>query len=319
MKNNLLTVIIPTYNTRNYLERCLNSVTNQSLKEIEIIIVDDNSTDGTSEIIQKYVKQFSNITYYHNSENLGPGGARNVGLKFVKTKYVCFLDSDDWVDTGMYKKAIHMLETNCSCDITICGIKTEFDNPYCVKNRYQYKDANIITNEFALSLLCKTENQDISISSLLGNKVFRTKLIKEHNIFFERLYFEDELFSFLAILNANKIALLPDVYLHYYQRQSSIMHSFSRKYIDDTLEIFLILKKYLEEKSIFCIYQSYYYAFFMRCYFSLMNVLFSSEQNLDVQRKYLLYFANSFEENFNLTDVIHYMDINVLKRILLID
>jgi glycosyltransferase involved in cell wall biosynthesis len=318
MENNFLTVIIPAYNTGNFLERCINSVINQSLKDLEVIIIDDNSTDNTFEIIQKYVKNFSNISFYHNSSNLGPGGSRNIGLKYVKTKYVCFLDSDDWIDTNAYKEAVNILEENYECDMTICGIKTEFDSPYCSSERYQYKSSNIITNQFALSLLCHTENQDISISSLLGNKVFRTKLIRE-KIAFEQLYFEDELFSFLCILNSKKIAILPDIYLHYYQRQFSIMHSFSKKYIDDTLQIFLILKNYLEGKNIFYEYQSYFYAFFMRCYISLMNTLFSLEQNVDVQRKYLLYFANSFEKNFNSMDVMNSMDIHLLKRIFLID
>lgn len=314
-----LTVIIPVYNTGILLRRCLNSVINQTFKEVDIIIIDDNSTDNSLEIAKEYSKNFANIKYFHNSVTLGPGGARNVGLNLVSTKYVCFLDSDDWVDTGTYKTAISILERERSCDIAIYGIKTEYDIPYSTKIRYQYNDSNIISRDFALTLLCKTLNQDISISALLGNKIFRTALIKDNNIIFKELYFEDELFSFLAILNAQNIAIVSNIYLHYYQRPHSIMHSFSKKHIEDTLEIFVFLRKYLEEKEIFSIHKSNYYAFFLRCYITLVNTLFASEQNIDLQKKYLSYFADSFTTRFDLHEVIEHLDIDIIKKIFLVD
>lgn len=319
MSRKKLTIIIPVFNTGELLKRCLDSLLNQTLKEIEIIIVDDNSMDNSAQIAKEYTSNFTNIRYYHNDFNLGPGGARNIGLEFVNTEYVCFLDSDDWVDTCAYKTAVNALEEKKECDIAIYGIKTEFDTPYSVKMRYQYRDFNVINRDFALALLCKTSNQDISISALLGNKVFRTRLLRDSNITFKSLYFEDELFSFLAILNAQKIAIIPDIYLHYYQRPYSIMHSFSNKYIDDTLEIFHLLKNYLDEKELFGTYKLYYYAFFLRCYTSLMHTLFSNEQNVNLQKEYILYFADSFTKNFSLNEVIEYLDINIIKKIFLIE
>lgn len=314
-----LTVIIPVYNTGNFLKRCINSLINQTLKELEIIIVDDNSSDDSPKIAKEYASNYTNIKYFRNSSTLGPGGARNVGLNLVNTKYVCFLDSDDWVDTNTYKSAISILDEEDSCDIAIYGIKTEYNTPYSVELRYQYKNSNIISRDFALALLCKTFNQDLSISALLGNKVFRTALIKDNNIIFKELYFEDEIYSFLAILYSRNIAIVPSIYLHYYQRPHSIMHSFSKKYIDDTLEIFNLLRKHLEEKEIFTIYKSDYYAFFMRCYSTLLNTLFATEQNVELQKKYLLYFATSFAKRFSLGEIIDYLDINIIKKIFLIE
>ncbi len=314
-----LTVIIPVYNTGTLLKRCLDSLISQTLKKLEIIIVDDNSSDDSLKIAKGYANNFTNIKYYHNSTTLGPGGARNVGLELVKTKYVCFLDSDDWVDTSTYRSAINILDREENCDIAIYGIKTEYDTPYSAKLRYQYEDSNIISRDFALALLCKTMNQDVSISALLGNKVFRTELIKDNNITFKELYFEDELFSFLTILYSRNIAIVPNIYLHYYQRTHSIMHSFSKKYIDDTLEVFILLRKYLEEMGVFTIYKSDYYAFFLRCYTTLLNTLFSTEQNINLQKKYLLYFTNSFAKCFSLSEIIEYLDINIIKKIFLVE
>lgn len=319
MTERKLTVIVPVYNTGALLRRCIESLINQTLKDIEIIIIDDNSTDDSSKIAQEYVNNCNNIKYYCNTSNIGPGGARNIGLALVNTEYVCFLDSDDWVDTGTYKKTINILEEKTECDIAIYGIKTEFDTPYSVNMRYQYRDSNVINRDFALTLLCNTINQDISISALLGNKVFRTKLLRDNHITFKQLYFEDELFSFITILNAKNITIIPDIYLHYYQRPHSIMHSFSKKYIDDTLKIFFFLRNYLEEKELLDKYKADYYAFFLRCYTTLTHTLFAIEQNIERQKEYLLYFASSFTQYFSFSEIIEYLDINILKKIFLID
>lgn len=275
----ILTVIIPVFNTGMLLDRCLQSILNQTIKNIKIIIVDDSSTDNSSDIAKNFCGKYPNIEYIKNTQTFGPGYARNVGLKKVKSKYVCFLDSDDWVDTLAYETAISSLENKADSDIAIFGIKTEFDNPYMYKMRYQYKRYNFINSKFALSCLCHTYNQDIVISALLGSKVFRTELLQKNKIIFNTLYFEDEIFSFLTLLKSKNIILLPDVFLHYYQRSNSIMHSFSKKYIKDFIENFYTLRQYLIQQNLFEEYKQEYFSYFEKCYHSLMDVLFSSEVN----------------------------------------
>ena len=173
MDNNyVLTVIIPVYNTDKYIERCINSVVNQSLKNIRIVAIDDASTDMSWDILRKYA-EVDNILVARNNNNIGQGATRNLGLKYVNTKYFCFLDSDDWVDINAYKRAINSLESHGECDIAVFGIKTEYDN-YSLSNvRYQYED-NIVSGEFAISLLTHENAQESYISALLGNKVFRS-------------------------------------------------------------------------------------------------------------------------------------------------
>jgi len=170
-KENLLTIIVPVYNTEKYVERCINSILNQSLKEIQVIMIDDASSDSSYEIICRF-KRFSNVKIIHNSENIGQGATRNLGLKHVNTKYFCFLDSDDWVDTNTYEYAVSSLEKKNDCTIAIFGIKTEYDNACQSKIRYAYHN-NTISNDFAISLLTREYAQDAPISALLGNKVFK--------------------------------------------------------------------------------------------------------------------------------------------------
>ena len=98
-----VSVIVPVYNVERYLGKCLDSLVNQTLDDIEIIIVNDGSTDASKYVIEQYIGKYENIKYYEK-ENGGLSDARNYGLQFAKGKYIAFLDSDDYVDTNLYKK-----------------------------------------------------------------------------------------------------------------------------------------------------------------------------------------------------------------------
>ena len=107
-----ISVIVPIYNVQKYLRKCLNSLVKQTFKDIEIIAVNDGSTDDSEEILKEYVEKFDNFFYY-NKENGGLSDARNFGLKHANGRYVAFVDSDDYVDRTMYEKMYNKaLENN---------------------------------------------------------------------------------------------------------------------------------------------------------------------------------------------------------------
>ena len=108
-KEILVSVIIPVYNAALFLDQCLDSVVNQTLRDIEIICVDDGSTDNSVDIIKKYMMSDSRIKLFRQS-NKGAGAARNFGLKYATGKYVHFLDSDDWLDLSAYEKTYGIIE-----------------------------------------------------------------------------------------------------------------------------------------------------------------------------------------------------------------
>ncbi|EOT28750.1 hypothetical protein C805_00271 [Eubacterium sp. 14-2] len=310
----IITVIIPTYNNAEYLERCLLSVINQSVKNIKIIIVDNGSTDNTSGIIQYYIKNYDNIEC-HITLGGGPGAARNIGIARCKTKYITFIDSDDWIDLNAYQNCINLLENNPQCDAAIMGILTEYDSYFLSQKRYSYEKENVIESKLALALLTNTYNYSEHISPLLGNKVYRSNVILDNKILFPETYFEDNVFMFQFFYFSKHIILVSRNYLHYYQRSNSIMHSFSSKHISDFFETFKILKSFLKNENRFSEYQKYYYAFFQRGCAMLLNTLFSVEQNIQVQKKYLIEFMKYIELNFDVDDLINNIDINLLKRI----
>ncbi|MGL5000293.1 MAG: glycosyltransferase family 2 protein, partial [Cetobacterium sp.] len=117
----MLSVIIPAYNVEKYIKRCVDSVLNQTLKEIEIIIIDDGSTDKTSEICSQLAIQNSRIIY-KKVTNGGCSKARNFGIDIAKGDYIAFLDSDDWIDKDMYKDMLEKAETE-KADVVISGFK----------------------------------------------------------------------------------------------------------------------------------------------------------------------------------------------------
>lgn len=313
----ILTVIVPAHNTNRYILRCLQSITNETEKNIQIIIIDDHSTDNTLDLIKEYAALHTNIEYVVNCETMGPGYSRNIGLSKATGKYICFLDSDDWVDTSAYHMAIDCLEKNEDCDMAIFGIITEYDSSSLSKTRYKYNHYNIIDSNFALDILCQRYNQDISLSALLGCKIFRKNLLLDNHIRFENLYFEDNIFSFQVLLYAKKIAIIPDIYLHYYQRTNSIMHSFSKKHIDDFIDGFFILREYLIKNNFFKKNEKNFYCFFERCYNSLIRTLFTTEQEDLIQKKYLIYFFQKFNMKFKIEEYICNLDINKVKDIFL--
>lgn len=307
----LLTIVIPVYNTEKYIKRCINSILNQSLKYIKIIIVNDASTDSSLSIIREFASN-SQIEIVENTCNIGQGLSRNVGLNLVDTKYFSFLDSDDWVDTLSYEIAVTALEENKACDMAIFGIKTEYENANCSSVRYDYSK-NIIDGNFAVTLLSRVVSQDSPISALLGNKIFRTASF-DRKIEFSNSTYEDTAFSYKCLSKCNKVILLPNTYLHYYQREASIMHTFSNKHIDDLIENFVDLRKYLEENQTFVFEQ--YYSYFDKCCSSMVNSMLSSTQRVGEQKKYINYLFNQILNKMNMEDLINYMDINRIKKLL---
>lgn len=310
-----LCVVIPVYNGADYIQRCLESVFNQSLKDVHVVVVDDCSNDKTVEIVTQYKHLHSNLTIITHSKNMGTGVARNTGLSLAKSKYIAFLDSDDWMDTNAYLKMVDTLE-NTSADIALCGIRTEYSNSLLSTLRYHYPHSNLISADFALSLLSQTEMQDAFISPMVGNKVFRLDFLNKYKLRFpERSLFEDDEFMFLALCHANSVALVPDTYQHYYQRESSAMHTFSNKSTDCLLQTFIGIRDHLSCNGIFSTHKNQYYSFLDRCLSSLLDTMFSCEQSVAAQRKHLVYLLDRLFDTFTTQELLSHIEPSRLHRI----
>ena len=314
MSGTLLTVIIPVYNTDVYLSRCIESIINQTERNLEIIIINDGSTDSSEKIITKYITNQPNINYIKLEKNIGVGNARNIGIENAKTKYITFLDSDDWVDTTFYEKMLQTIEHD-NTDICISGIKTEVDDVYNWKYRYKYPSNLIVDNNFCMHSLTKQYNTDITISPIVNNKIYNRSMILNNEIFFDKSRrAQDLFFSFMIFIYANKISICQDVFYHYYQRSFSATHNFTKQYVDDYFYILLSLKKELYIRGLFSSYIKEYECYVNHYMTKLINNMFKNIQTVSEQKKYMVYILKKSAELISIEKLIEYFDIERIKN-----
>lgn len=207
----LISIIIPVYNAEKYLSKCLDSVKNQTYQDIEIILVNDGSTDQSRLICEEYSKK-DNRFIVINKENGGVSSARNSGLKVATGKYIGFVDPDDWIEKNMYERLYNLIIEN-SADISMCGYIKEYVDGSIL---YNTKKSDIIrlNQKQALNSILNEEG----FKGYLWNKLFSASLIKKDPkiIFDEEIHFcEDLLFCCKSILKSTNIVFDPTPYYHY--------------------------------------------------------------------------------------------------------
>ena len=226
MANNpLISIIVPVYNAEKYLEKCLNSLINQTYKNIEIICVNDGSPDGSINILEEFSKKDSRLKVVMQ-ENQGLSGARNTGLKYVQGEYIAFLDSDDWLDEVTFENALKHLFAN-DADIVCWTYIREFATKSMRKNVFDEdvivfegeKLHEIQRRQFGLlgSELKKVENAD-ALATAWG-KLYKASLILENGLLFTDTKIigtlEDGLFNMEAFQCAKKIVFVNEAWSHY--------------------------------------------------------------------------------------------------------
>jgi len=246
-----ISVIIPVYNVEKYLKKCLDSICNQTLKDIEIICVDDGSSDSSLEILQQYEAKDSRVKVLTQS-NQKQGAARNNGISIAKGEYLGFIDSDDWIDLDYYEQLYNSAKT-FDCDIAIADYIRIGNGT--TKKRLHIKDEVIVTDLDNKFKLCKQAKHPCPT-----NKIYRSELIKKQRITFpEGVYCEDKIFTCKAVYFANKIVSVPNTYYYYFRRPNSTVKSkndiITNSKEEANLEVLKFLKSQeLKPKSnIFCV------------------------------------------------------------------
>ncbi len=231
MKNSKISIIVPVYNTEQYLEKCLDSLINQTYNNIEILLIDDGSKDNSGKICDEYAKKDKRIKVIHQ-KNSGVSRARNNGLDNFTGNYVMFVDSDDWIEPNtceiLLKKII--LEKK---DMVIYNFYKERKN-ICEKNKDYYCELeNIPSNEIQAKILAPTLNiKGIKCNglSLACNKIISGKIVKKHRFMFEgeKAIFEDGIFYYLLFENAINVGLSNDFLYHYRMLSTSATQAYNK-------------------------------------------------------------------------------------------
>lgn len=309
-----LSVIVPVYNVGYLAKSCIDTLINQSYKDIEIIVINDGSTDSSKEYVDIY-SQRSNVKIINLSNNQGLGNARNIGIANSIGEYLTFVDSDDWIDLDLYTELMKSIEES-NADVAICGIKNEYTNWISSEYRYNYKHGNCIDSNMAIKLLSNYGKNNYRISPVVWNKIYKASVVKNNNLnFLKNSYWEDDIFSFQVFLYAKNVTIVPSVNYHYSQRDGSITNDFSKKHIFDLIDSFVYLKNYLCELSLWNDYHRCYKAYMDRAVTSMIKMLFQNESSTTRQKEYLLLFFNLYSEKFSIAETIEYLDINRIKRL----
>ncbi len=207
-----ISIIIPVYNAEIYIEQCIYSVLNQTMQELEIIAVNDGSTDNSGAILNRLAATDQRLKVFHNS-NIGVSATRNFGLQQATGTYISFCDADDWMEPTMLQELYNALITN-NCNWAICNVNLiKEDQP--VKIRLQIKDQVIDITDKRADFLHALMRFNYDYAN--WNKLFEASIIRQNQICFKEdmTIWEDLLFNLQYLHFANRVAILAKPFYHY--------------------------------------------------------------------------------------------------------
>ena len=235
MAFNCLSIIIPVYNVQQYLERCLDSLGRQSYENLDIILVDDGSTDGSGEICDQYASEYSNIKVVHIA-NGGVSNARNIGLSLASGEYVTFVDGDDWLAEDFLETGVKVLEKT-GADIFMGSYVKSYENGINMKVNEDTETMQLTAQECVDKIFVKNPMKSDLPWSIWG-KIYKTSLWKNVRFDTEISMGEDAIAFWDVLQNANQVIYKAIMGYYYFQRMDSAMHIMSTKHIIDALNMY---------------------------------------------------------------------------------
>lgn len=259
MSNNLLkkrpkiSVIVPIYNTEEFLNSCLQSIASQSYRDYEVLMIDDGSSDNSSCICRKYEDQDSRFHYFYQ-ENQGLASARNFALSFVQGDYISFVDSDDYLDENFLRDLLSTIKDTKS-DVAVCQFYV-WEYPYALPQNLKSTnsvDQCLCSQKIFLKGIFSLKNrgrEKIISGGHVTNKLFRAELLQ--GIQFEKSVVEDEPFLFLLSRRINQVAYVHSRLYYYRQRRGSSIYSpgFSRNLLDVRIKLLTRTSSEAEESCV---------------------------------------------------------------------
>ena len=228
----LISIVVPIYNVEKYLNKCLDTIINQSYKDLDIILVDDGSPDNCGKICDDYAKKDKRIRVIHK-KNGGLSDARNCGLEVAKGEYICFIDSDDYIELDMIDK-LYTAICNENAEIAICGMMIEYENGKKIDKTIKNNKKIVMNKIDGLKML----NSFYLFDMATCDKMFKTNLFGQDIRYPIGKKSEDFYTTYKLFYKSNKSVYIPDALYHYYQRENSISRNKSninRSYIEGSI------------------------------------------------------------------------------------
>lgn len=236
MTKPLISIIVPIYNSSLFLKKCLDSLINQTIEEIEIILIDDGSIDDSCTICKEYEKKDNRIKYYYQ-DNAGPGKARNHGLEVASAEWITFVDSDDWIEPFYCQRLIS--NVNNEVDMVV-GRTVSVKNDEICDDHFNYNGTIVFSSFAEKDILIKSiisddpSDRKIPHLATCSAKLFRRQLITKYNLKHNELliYYEDAFFNISFIEKSNKVLVINDILYFYRENANSSTNCFSEKTIN---------------------------------------------------------------------------------------
>lgn len=257
-----ISIIVPIYNVEKYLSRCMNSLLTQSFQEIEVIAVNDGSTDSSLEIITTYVAMDPRVKVI-DKENGGVSSARNAGIATACGEYIGFVDPDDWVDKKMYEKLYQTAITD-KADIVMCSYIREFGSHSKIKDFYLPEKVSYYNNDVQKTIMRRLVgplNEEVGNPELLDawgtvwSKLYKAELIKKNGLSFRDLTEigtnEDTLFNIHAFYFADTFTFLNQPFYHYWRvNESSVTSGYKPNLMNQWFKLYKIIEDFLLDKGV---------------------------------------------------------------------
>ncbi len=276
-----VSIIVPVYNSEKYLKDCLDSLVHQTLKEIEIIAINDASSDNSLAILKAYETKYPDkLKVYSNPNNLGQGATRNKGIELANGEYIGFLDSDDYVNFNMYAKMYEMAKKNDNPEVVTTGLVFVKNNDYLVNN---FK--GIAQTNGCIIQVADNPSALLDESPSVCNKLFRSDMVK-NSPFIEDKMWEDVAFTYAKLFKASRILRLNDADYFYRRRTNEGVSSQNNQFNAHLFDIFAVndfLKKELKEAHKYEQYE--YYIRWIQIAYSLYRVTEIFSWNIEENKK----------------------------------
>ena len=283
-----LSIVVAVYNLEKYLPRCLDALVNQTLEEIEILCVDDGSTDSAPQIVDDYAQRYPKKIKAYHKENGGEFTTRNYGLERANGEYVTFVDSDDYVEKNWAEKLYNTAKEN-NADLTVCG----FERIDLNTNKVVSKD--MTSYGYLVKELTPDDDFMVFINPAPWNKVYKLEKIKGIH-FLNFRGFNDMIFLTSSFTRINKVAFVPDVLYHYYLRYDSQIHNVNKNDVENFKKYLLELKNhYIKENK----YEEMKYILDLMAFIHLgVSVMYRASYDKEINMKSMI------------NDTIKYLDEN---------
>ena len=260
-----VSIIVPFYNVENYIEKCLQSLVNQTLEDVEILLVNDGSQDNSETIAKQFVEKYPNKIIYLEKENGGLSDARNYAIPYAKGEYIAFLDSDDYVETNMYEEMYNKAKKE-DLDYVECDFLWEYPDKTLESKGKQYNNK---------------KEMFIHTRVVAWNKLIKREIVQNNHLEFPKGYrYEDVEFFYKLLPFIHHYGIVQKPLIHYVQRENSISNVQNAR-TKEIIDVLGHVIEYYKENNLFEEYQEeieYTYARYILCSSMLRMVMIEDKK-----------------------------------------